>query len=216
MRSRRGLAALLALAILVSGACGSGQVPLTVAPELGPPTLAPGDSIRIDVWRYAEFSGQFGIDSEGRIAHPLYRDVRATEVPLDGLDDSIRELLRAYIDEPVLVVEPLFVVVVVGNVEMPGTYAMAPATTLVQAVARAGGPAPEPKLSATKLLRSDSDGSVREYALDLSDPLDIAFQATVRSGDQIVVPRKTFTTGLWIALIGAVAAVLLVVERFSD
>jgi hypothetical protein len=31
-----------------------------------------------------------------------------------------------------------------------------------------------------------------------------------------MVPTKTWTTGLFIALVGATAAVLLVIERFSD
>ena len=216
MNGRRSLKFLLAQIAFGAAACGSSSVPLDVVPDMGPVTLSPGDSIRILVWRYEEFSGQFGIGADGSIAHPLYREVKASEVPLTGLEAAISTALRAFIDQPTVVVEPLFVVVVVGDVVSPGTYALPPPTTLVQAVAAAGGPSLDSKPSSTKLLRNESGRVTAEYEIDLTDPANAAFRSTIRSGDQLIVPAKTFTTGLWIALIGAVAAVLLVVERFSD
>jgi polysaccharide export outer membrane protein len=178
-------------------------------------TLSQGDSIRIDVWRYEEFSGQFGVAPDGTIAHPLYREIRVSEIPVSELEAAVSEALTEYIEQPVLVVEPLLKVVVVGDVESPGTYAMLPTATLVQAVARAGGPALTAKMSKVKLLRSEPAGNIVRYEMDFTDPSSSAFHATIRSGDQIIVPAKTFTTGLWIALIGAASAVLLVIERFT-
>lgn len=219
MKARRFLSskaiAVLAFSVFAAGACSSSPPPMTISPVTGPVTLSPGDSIRISVWRGEQFSGQFGIAADGTIAHPMYQGVRAADIPLPDLDAAVTEVLREYIDQPNVVVEPLFLVVVVGLVNAPGTYAMHPAATLVQAVARAGGPALNAKPSATVLLREEPGGGVVASGIDLSDPSNIAYRETVRSGDQIMVPQKTFTTGLWIALIGAVAAVLLVVERFT-
>ena len=213
-RSTSAIAVLIVVS-MVTGACSSSPPPLSMSPVTGPVTLSPGDSIRISVWRGEQFSGQFGIAADGTIASPMYQGVRAAEIPLSELDAAVTEVLREYIDQPNVVVEPLFLVVVVGVVNEPGTYAMHPAATLVQAVARAGGPALNAKTSATVLLRMEPSGGVVASGLDLSDPSNIAYRETVRSGDQIMVPMKTFTTGLWIALIGAAAAVLLVVERFT-
>jgi protein involved in polysaccharide export with SLBB domain len=207
--------AVLAFASIVTGACSSSPPPMTMSMVTGPVTLSPGDSIRISVWRGEQFSGQFGIGTDGAIAHPMYQGVRAADIPLSDLDAAVTDVLREYIDQPNVVVEPLFQVVVVGLVNAPGTYAMHPAATLVQAVARAGGPAVNAKTSATVLLREEQGGGVVASVIDLSDPSNIAYRETVRSGDQIMVPQKTFTTGLWIALIGAAAAVLLVIERFT-
>ena len=92
---------------------------------------------------------------------------------------------------------------------------MHPATTLVQAVAMAGGPAKDAKTDAVVLLREESGRGIVRQDLDLTDPSNLAFRETIRSGDQIMVPAKTWTTGLWIALVGAGAAVLLVIERFT-
>ena len=215
MKLRRFLIAMLVGSVVAAGACGSSPATINLSPESGPVTLSPGDSIRITVWRYEEYSGQFGIGADGAIAHPLYQDVRAADIPLSGLDAAVTDVLREYIDEPNVVIEPLVQVVVVGNVNLPGTYAMHPATTLVQAVARAGGPSKDAKTSAVKLLRTEPGRGIVEQELDLTDPSNLAFRATIESGDQIMVPTKTFTTGLWISLIAATAAVLLVIERFT-
>ncbi len=215
MTVRRTVDVLLACFVIVSGACSSSPAPINISPDTSPVTLAPGDSIRIAVWRYEQYSGVFGIGTDGAIAHPLYQDVHATDIPLSGLDAAITDVLREFIDEPNLVVEPLFQVVVVGTVILPGTYAMHPATTLVQAVARAGGPGLNAKTDAVVLLREEPGRGIVSQKLNLTDPSNLAFRETIRSGDQIVVPTKTWTTGLFIALVGAAAAVLLVVERFT-
>lgn len=211
----RSMKVLLACTVILSGACSSSPAPVVLSPNSGPATLAPGDSVRITVMRYAEYSGMFGIGSDGTIAHPLYQTVRASDIPLSNLQAAVADALREYIDNPALVVEPLFEVVVVGTVTRPGTYAMHPATTLVQAVAKAGGPAKDAKTGAAVLLREEPGRGVVAQKLDLTDPSNLAYRETVRSGDQIMVPAKTWTTGLWIALIGAGAAVLLVIERFT-
>ena len=216
MTVRRTVNVLLASIVIVSGACSSSPAPIEIAPDTSPVTLAPGDSIRIAVWRYEQYSGVFGVGTDGAIAHPLYQGVRATDIPLSGLDAAVTDVLREYIDEPNVVVEPLFQVTVVGTVITPGTYAMHPATTLVQAVARAGGPGVNAKTNAVVLLREEPGRGIVKQELDLTDPSNLAFRETIRSGDQIVVRTKTWTTGLFIALVGAAAAVLLVIERFSD
>lgn len=215
MKLRRFTIATLAFFIVAAGACSSSPPPVNLSPDAGPVTLSPGDSIRIAVWRYEQYSGVFGIGTDGAIAHPLYQGIRASAIPLSGLDAAVTDVLREYIDDPNVVVEPLFEITVVGTVNIPGTFAMHPATTLVQAVARAGGPAENAKTDAAVLLRTEPGRGIVKQELNLTDPSNLAFRETIRSGDQIVVPTKTWTTGLWIALIGAGAAVLLVIERFT-
>ncbi len=199
-----------------AAACASGPAPVDLAPDTGPVTLMPGDSVRISVWRYAEYSGTFGIAPDGTIAHPVYRAVRASRIPISDMEPAIRDALRPYLEDPSVVVEPLLVVAVMGDVNLPGTYALPPATTLAQAVARAGGPALTAKRGSAKLLRLEESRGILELGIDLNDPSDAAFRQTIRSGDQIVVPQKTFTTALWISLIAALAAVGLVIERIAN
>lgn len=216
LKSRRFFSAIVILFSLAAGACGSSQNEIVLSPDAGPTTLSPGDSIRIIVWRSDQFSGQFGIGADGTIAHPLYQEVRASEIPLSQLDEAVTDVLREYIESPNVVVQPLIQVAVLGDVIEPGTYALPPATTLAQAIARAGGPSLTAKGSAARLLREEPGRGIVEQRLNFTDPSDLAFRETIRSGDAIVVPEKTFTTGLWIALVGALAAVALVVERFTQ
>ncbi len=190
MKSRRFLIAILILSIVASGACSSSPPPMNLSPNAGPVTLSSGDSIRIAVWRYEQYSGVFGIGTDGAISHPLYQGIQAADIPLSDLDAAITDVLREYIDDPNVVVEPLFEVTVVGTVNSPGTYAMHPATTLVQAVARAGGPALNAKTDAAILLRTEPGQGIVKQELNLTDPSNLAFRETIRSGDQIVLPMN--------------------------
>ena len=99
--------AVLAFASIVTGACSSSPPPMTMSMVTGPVTLSPGDSIRISVWRGEQFSGQFGIAADGTIAHPMYKDVRAADIPLSDLDvgtlssdADIKRALAGYLEVP--------------------------------------------------------------------------------------------------------------------
>jgi protein involved in polysaccharide export with SLBB domain len=186
------------------------------AQDMSTSTLSPGDSIRINVWRYDQFSGQFGIGPDGRILHPLFQEIRVSDASLSSVELEIGRVLQEYVDEPVYTVEPLIHIAVTGDVNLPGTFAMAPATTLAQAIAAAGGPTQTAKRGSVKLLRLQTSGGYLERKLDLNDPGDVAFRETVRSGDQILVPQKSFSMRDVAAWIGALAGVALVIERFVN
>ena len=209
MRLRRLLTWTIAIALV-------GPARPIAAQDPGTSTLSPGDSIRISVWRYDQFSGQFGIGPDGRISHPLFQQVRVSDKPLSSVEAEIGRVLQEYVDEPVFTVEPLIHIAVTGDVNLPGTFAMAPATTLAQAIAAAGGPTQTAKRGSVKLLRLQSAGGYLERQLDLNDPGDAVFRETVRSGDQSLVPQKSFSTRDIAAWIGALAAVALVIERFVN
>ncbi len=190
--------------------------PLAAQDAEGTSTLAPGDSIRVNVWRYDQFSGQYGISPDGRISHPLFQAVRVTDKPLATVQAEIGQILKQYVDDPVYTVEPLIHIAVTGDVNLPGTFALPPATTIAQAVAAAGGPTQTAKRGSVRLLRPQPGGGMLERKLDLNDPGDPAFRETIRSGDGILVPQKSFSTRDMAAWIGALAAVALVIERFVN
>src|SRR4051812_5763503 len=74
-RLMRSLLAALALAplVLFLSVPASAQEPRTSAAQA---VLTPGDSVRIEVWRKPEFSGDFVVAPDGTITHPLFRSVR--------------------------------------------------------------------------------------------------------------------------------------------
>lgn len=62
--------------------------------------LAPGDQIRITVWRKPEMSCDCVVAGNGTIIHPLYREIQVIGVPLATVEDRIRLFLARYEQNP--------------------------------------------------------------------------------------------------------------------
>ena len=91
--------------------------------------LTPGDSVRIEVWRKPEFSGDFVVAPDGSITHPLYRSVRVAGVPFATAEANLRRFLSGFEENPQFVMEPLIRVAVSGEVTRPTVFATRPETT---------------------------------------------------------------------------------------
>jgi polysaccharide biosynthesis/export protein len=179
---RLGTAALLgALAI---AACAGNSLDPPAVPVASPADslLRPGDVLRVTVWRQPEFSGEYAIEPDSTVAHPLLQAVRVAGSPLSAVRARLRDFLLAYERDPRLVVEPLYPVVVAGEVHTPGLLTVPRGTTLSQAVARAGGPTERGRLDRVRLVRAG-----KGYELNLlSDDQRLAVLPIV-SGDQVFV-----------------------------
>jgi polysaccharide export outer membrane protein len=181
-----------------------GELRAQAAPsEAAQTMLAPGDSVRVIVWRKPELSGDFIVAPDGSITHPLYRAVRVGGVPFSTAESNVRTFLARFEQDPQFVLEPLVRVSVSGEVGRPQVLAVRPETTIGEAVAQAGGPNQFGKRDAVSLLSpNNASGTVR-----------------VNSGDQIVVDRRrSFFRDLLVpalSIIGSAASVYLVVDRAS-
>lgn len=156
------------------------------APAVSEPILSPGDAVRITVWRRPELSGEFTIFADGTIGHPLLRGVVAANIPLSEAEQRVAAALQRVEGSAPFVVEALLRVAVGGEVRTPNLYALTPTTTVSQAVALAGGISDRGRLDRVHLIRGGS-----EQVIDLTDPAQRLGQMPVRSGDQIVVERRT-------------------------
>jgi len=201
---------LLATVLLIAGCAGQTPAPALPQPMAqGDSALHPGDMLRITVWRQAELSGEFVISPDSTVAHPLLQVVKVGGVPLSWARARLRDFLLSYEPNPRFVVEPLYPVVVAGEVRQPGLVAVARGTTLSQAVARGGGPTDRGRLDRVKLVRGG-----RTYVLNLlSEDQRVAILPVI-SGDQVFVPRRgefnVIRDGLYplASLTAAVAALL--------
>jgi len=174
-----------------------------VIPEGAPAMLHPGDSVKIAVWRNPELSGGFLVTGDGTIQHPLYQAIHVAQIPLDSVTSRIGAFLTQFTTTPQFVVQPEFHIVVRGEVRNPALYTVPLETTLGGAIAAAGGPTPEAQLRKVTLVRDQ-----RSYHLDLSDPAAPWTSAPIRSGDQIIIGRKSnLFFGVILPLITASAAV---------
>jgi polysaccharide export outer membrane protein len=181
-------------------------------PEGPPAMLHPGDSIRIAVWRNPELSGGFLVSDDGTIQHPLYQAVHVAQIPLDSVTARIGVFLAQYTTTPQFVVQPAFHIVVRGEVRNPAQYTVPQEATLGSAIAFAGGPTTEAQLRKVLLVRDQ-----HTYQLDLSDPAAPWTASPIRSGDQIIIGRKSslfFSTVLpLITAAAAVASLISVLRR---
>src|SRR5213594_3654425 len=178
----------LLVGALVAGGCASYRLdPVPPQPlAQGDSLLHPGDSLRITVWRQPELSGQFLINPDSTVAHPLLQAIKVGGVPLSVARGRLRDFFLTYEQSPRLVVEPLYPVVVAGEVRVPGLLTLSRGTTLSQAVARAGGPTERGRLDRVKLVRGG-----KSYGLNLlSDDQRVAVMPIV-SGDQVFVGRRS-------------------------
>jgi polysaccharide biosynthesis/export protein len=208
---------LLAFCASVVAGAAFAQTPSTTTTVADPVSLAPGDSVRIVVWRKPEMSGDFIVGSDGTITHPLYRSVRVGGVPFGTAEINVRNFLARFEQDPQFVMEPLVRIAISGEVGRPQVFALRPETTLSEAVAQAGGPTQFAKRDRVRVLRRESNGTQREFHFDLQDPAGTSSGLRVRSGDQIVVDRKkslfrdVVLPGL--SVLGSVASIYLVIDR---
>jgi protein involved in polysaccharide export with SLBB domain len=215
-KSEAGMKSCLAVALLMfSAATGGGQQ--APSPTAGSAAvLAPGDLLRVVVWRRAELSGDFPIAVDGTIVHPLYRKIVAAGVPMARLEAQVRTFLLDYEKEPQFVIAPLFRVFVVGEVRQPTVLSVAPGTTMSQAVALAGGPTEDGLLTQVRLFRD-----LKARMIDLTSSDSSVARIELQSSDQITVGRRRRfirdvllpTASVISALASVVSVVLLTTQR---
>ncbi|MGD1854737.1 MAG: polysaccharide biosynthesis/export family protein [Leptolyngbyaceae cyanobacterium] len=82
---------------------------------------------------------------------------------------------------------------VVGEVKIPGEVEVTPDSTLSSAIATAGGPTDDAKLSKVSFVRMDENENVTTQELDLRNLTDTI---QVQDGDVIFVPKTGVSTGL--------------------
>ena len=170
-----------AFAALIAASSLGAQTPADASSQ----GLAPGDQLRITVYRNVEMSCDCTIAGNGTIIHPLYREVQVIGVPLSTVEDRIRTFLSRYVQTPQFVIQPLMKIVMGGEVRTPNIYSVPPETTIAQAIAIAGGPTERGQLNQVKVIRDR-----QEIRMDISRPDSDAGVLQIRSGDQILIGRR--------------------------
>jgi len=171
---------LLAALLLLAPAAGRAQ---SAGDQV---VLHPGDLLRVSIWREADLSGDFQVDESGSVTLPMLGVRRVANMPMSQLREG---LMREYLQQlrnPSITIVPLRRVNILGEVSRPGLYPVDPTVTLLGALALAGGANDEGDLERITLTRAGT--SVRQR-LSMSESLD---QLDVRSGDQIVVQRRSW------------------------
>src|SRR5262245_11642644 len=154
--------------------------------------VGPGDKLRIEVYKDQQLSQSVQVRPDGKITLPLIGDMEATgQTPME-LRDKIAASLKDYVNNPtvtVIVVEAIASqVFVMGEVTHPGTMQLHGPTTILQALAMAGGFKEFANTKEVKVLRPTSSG-VETLRFNYKDVLNGDTKPFyLRSGDTVIVP----------------------------
>jgi len=152
------------------------------------------DVIDIQVWKNADLSKVVTVRPDGKISLPLTGDVQAGGLTPVQLSEGITEKLKEYYKEPPqvsVIVQQInsYAIFVVGEVRNPGKFVVKSGTTLVQAVALAGGFSQFASVNRIRILRRGADN--KEVILLARYKDIIAGQQNnliLKPNDSIVVP----------------------------
>ncbi len=157
--------ALIALVVLVSVA--SAQEATTFSPngnhaaDLGEYRIGPEDMLQISVWKNEAVSRTVPVRPDGKISLPLLNDVQAAGLTALELRDVLTQKLTEYMPTPevsVIVTEVRsFKVSVLGEILKPGRYELKSWSTVLDALALAGGFTPFAARSRIIILRPDGN-----------------------------------------------------------
>jgi polysaccharide biosynthesis/export protein len=120
------------------------------------------DVLSINVWKEPDISRSLPVRSDGMISLPLIGDVQAAGRTPSQLQQAISSRLRNYIDNPEVTVIVQQInskkFNILGQVTKPGSYPLTESTTVLDAIALAGGLRDFAKKKSIYVLRSNSHG----------------------------------------------------------
>jgi len=102
------------------------------------------DVLRILVWREPDLSGQYLVRPDGMITLPLLKqDIQASGLTPKRLEEQITKAYEEFVTKPSVTVSVASVnskkYFIIGGVNRPGQYPLVVPTTVLQAIAIAGG-----------------------------------------------------------------------------
>ena len=151
--------------------------------------------LAINVWKEPDVSRSVPVRPDGRISLPLVGELQAAgRTPLQ-LEHDIAAKLRAYITEAdvTVIVQQINSEKynVLGRVMKPGAYPMSGTTTILDAIATAGGFQDFARQKAIYILRSNPEGGQSRIAFNYKDVIKGKHpeqNIKLQSHDTIVVP----------------------------
>jgi polysaccharide export outer membrane protein len=205
------VACLLLVAPLINGAAvsepkttlaGLPQAELSTSGVQGDYVIGPQDKLRIRVFEVKDLSfDEEEVDANGQIQLPLIGKVTAAGKTAMQLQDELAQRLGdKYLQSPqvsVSVAESASQKVTVeGEVKSPGVFQLKGKTTLMQAIAMAGGPSDVANLHKVAIIR-ESDGTRRAAVCDFQAIRDGKAGDPIIQGNDVVVVDSSSTKSLW-------------------
>jgi len=163
--------------------------------EPGHYVIGPDDALRINVWHEQEMSGSLPVRPDGKISVPLIGEIQASGLTPSQLEAEITAGLRKYLKNPevtVIVQEAKSQHFnIIGEVGKPGSYVLTQQSTVLDAIALAGGFRDFAKVKKIYILRVLPDGSQRRLPFNYKQVIEgrnVLQNISLQARDTIVVP----------------------------
>ena len=172
------------------------QTPPPTMAEAVKYTLGPNDVIDIEVRRHPEFSGQYVINSEGKIEYKFVGDIIVEGLNKTKLQERLTQILSEFVVEPEVNVQIVAylskVFYVVGEVGNPGKFYMKGNTINArEALVQSGLPTHAAAMRRCRLITPDSKGKNNYADINVYELLyggDLKQNLEMKPGDVLYVP----------------------------
>ncbi|MFH0810749.1 MAG: polysaccharide biosynthesis/export family protein [Pseudomonadota bacterium] len=152
--------------------------------------IGQADELEIQVWQEPDLSRTTTVRADGKISLPLVEEVKAEGLTVRKLRQLLTELYKDVIADPVvsvMVSKALSATFfITGKVNKPGEYTLYKETTVLQALASAGGFAEWASTKKLVLIRTSGERMVINYERILKG--DTRQNVLLRRGDTLVIP----------------------------
>ena len=176
--------------------------PTAAAPRAATPSAAPSDYVigpedvlQVSVWKNETLSRVVPVRPDGKISLPLLHDIQASGLTSMQLRDKISKALGEFMPHPevsVIVTDVRsFRVSIMGEVQRPGVLLLKSSTTVLEAIAMAGGFRDFASPSKITVVRKGANGQTEKIPFNYNRAIrsgDGENDIFLKTGDVIVVP----------------------------
>jgi len=187
---------ILFLSLVLSSLCSLSLVSAVVAASQETFLLGPGDVLEVSVWGDEALTRPSVIvRPDGNVSFPLVGDMQAAGKTVEQLRLEFEKSIQEYVsDAPVTIMLQQLgstQVFIVGKVNRPGAYLMSGQTTILQALALAGGMTPYAESDDILVVRAGKDGKQQYLPFDYVKAVSgdgLEQNIALHPGDTLLVP----------------------------
>lgn len=192
---------LVVASLLAAPACLDGQQEAAMRHD----AVRPGDRIALRIWNEPLMSDTFRIAETGFATLPKLGQVEAAGQNAEELQHTLREAYSAFLRNPSVEVTVLRRIGVQGEVLKPGLYLVDLTMTVSDVIATAGGITQQGNPQKVFLVRDGQRSRVG------GDALARFTAAELRSGDHVLIGRRSWFELNSLAIVGTAAVLVSVV-----
>lgn len=135
--------------------------------------IGPEDVLEISIWKNQDISREVRVRPDGKISLPLIGEIRAAGLNVELLRKTITERVKEYQDGAVvsIIVKEInsYKIFVLGEVVKPGVFILKAKTSVLQALALAGGFNQFASKNKVVVIRSRKDGSTEKIRININE-----------------------------------------------